>query len=89
MVADYLPEDVIITCHSENGFAGLAGMAEKGKEDVDIIEEEFKKYNKTYEFHRYDGAGHGIWYYDKPMYRQEAAMDSWNKAFAFFDKYLK
>ena len=59
------------------------------KEDVDILEAELKKYNKEYEFHRYDGAGHGIWYYDKPMYRQEAAMDSWNKALAFFDKYLK
>ena len=36
-----------------------------------------------------DGAGHGIWYYDKPMYRQEAAMDSFNKTLAFFDRHLK
>ena len=36
-VADYLPEGVTVTLHSENGFAGLAGMAEPGKEDVDII----------------------------------------------------
>ena len=33
-----------------------------------------KDLGKDYEFHRYDGAGHGIWYYDKPMYRQEQAM---------------
>jgi len=57
--------------------------------EVDQTEEELKKYNKTYEFYRYDGAGHGIWYYDKPMYRQEQAMDSWNKALDFFDRYLK
>ncbi|QAT43818.1 3-oxoacid CoA-transferase subunit B [Aminipila luticellarii] len=36
-VADYLPEGVHIMLHSENGFTGLAGAAEKGKEDVDVI----------------------------------------------------
>ena len=36
-VANYIPEDVIVTLHSENGFAGLAEVAEAGKEDVDII----------------------------------------------------
>ncbi|MBQ2817460.1 MAG: dienelactone hydrolase family protein [Clostridia bacterium] len=59
------------------------------KEQVDILEEELKKYNKDYTFYRYDGAGHGFWYYDKPMYRQEQAMDSWNKCIEFFDKHLK
>ena len=57
--------------------------------DVNMLEERLKACGKDYEFHRYDGAGHGIWYYDKPMYRQEAAMDSWNKTLAFFDKHLK
>ena len=37
MVANYLPEDIHITVHSENGFAGLDAAAEAGKEDVDII----------------------------------------------------
>ncbi len=36
-VANYIPEDVIVTLHSENGFAGLAEVAEPGKEDVNII----------------------------------------------------
>ena len=36
-VANYIPEDVIVTLHSENGFAGLAEVAEAGEEDVDII----------------------------------------------------
>jgi carboxymethylenebutenolidase len=51
-------------------------------------EEELKKHNKQYEFHMYPKAGHGFWYYDRPAYRQEAAVDAWNKAFAFFGKHL-
>ena len=58
-------------------------------EDVNKLEEVLKAKGKDYEFHRYDGAGHGIWYYDKPMYRQEQAMDSFNKVLEFFDKNLK
>lgn len=37
MVADYLPEGIDVTLHSENGFAGLHAVAEPGHEDVDII----------------------------------------------------
>lgn len=37
MVANYLPEDVHIILQSENGFTGLTGAPEKGKEDVDVI----------------------------------------------------
>ena len=59
------------------------------KDEVNRMEEVLKEKGKDYTFYRYDGAGHGIWYYDKPMYRQEAAMDSWNKALDFFDKHLK
>ncbi|MBQ9046529.1 MAG: dienelactone hydrolase family protein [Solobacterium sp.] len=58
-------------------------------EDVNKTEEALKAHGKDYEFHRYDGAGHGFWYYDKPMYRQEQAMDSFNKVIAFFDDKLK
>lgn len=37
MVANYIPEGIDITLHSENGFAGLDAAAEPGKEDVDIV----------------------------------------------------
>ena len=57
-------------------------------DQVNELEAELKKHGKTYEFHRYDGAGHGFWYYDRPNYRQEQAMDSWNKMLDFFGKYL-
>jgi acetate CoA/acetoacetate CoA-transferase beta subunit len=37
LVADHLPEGVNIVLQSENGMLGMAGMAEPGKEDVDIV----------------------------------------------------
>ena len=58
-------------------------------EEVNILEAELKKYGKDYEFHRYDNAGHGFWYYHTPSYRQEQAMDSWGKTFEFFGRHLK
>lgn len=58
------------------------------KEQVDQHEEALKKHGKNYEFHRYDGAGHGFWYYHTDMYRPKQAMDSWQKVFEFFGKYL-
>ena len=57
-------------------------------EQVNQHEEELKKHGKEYEFHRYDGAGHGFFYYDRGAYRQEQAMDGWQKIFEFFGKHL-
>jgi carboxymethylenebutenolidase len=56
---------------------------------VNQHEEELKKHGKTYEFHRYDNAGHGFFYYDRPAYRQEQAVDGWKKTFDFLEKYLR
>ena len=55
---------------------------------VNQLEAALKQHNKNYEFHRYDGAGHGFFYYDRPMFRQEAAADGWKKVWDFFGKYL-
>jgi carboxymethylenebutenolidase len=57
-------------------------------EQVNLHEAELKKHGKNYEFHRYDGAGHGFFYYDRPMYRVEQALDGWKKVFAFYEKHL-
>jgi carboxymethylenebutenolidase len=51
-------------------------------------EEALKKFGKSYEFHTYPNAGHGFFYYDKPAYRQEQAVDGWKKVFAFLEKNL-
>jgi len=69
---------------------GLFGNDDKSPspEQVNKHEEELKKHGKNYEFHRYDGAGHGFFYYDRPAYRQEQAMDGWKKIWAFLPKHL-
>jgi carboxymethylenebutenolidase len=69
---------------------GLFGNddAAPNPEQVNQHEAELKKHGKNYEFHRYDGAGHGFFYYDRPAYRIEQALDGWKKVFAFFEKHL-
>jgi carboxymethylenebutenolidase len=69
---------------------GLFGNEDRAPspEEVDQHEEELKKHGKDYEFHRYDDAGHGFFYYDRPMYRIEQALDGWQKVFAFLEKHL-
>ena len=58
-------------------------------EQVDQHEAELKRHGKAYEFHRYDGAGHGFFYEHRPAYRQAQAMDGWEKVWAFLAKYLR
>jgi carboxymethylenebutenolidase len=55
---------------------------------VDEVEARLKKEGKDYEFHRYDGAGHGFYYYQTPNYRPAQAMDAWGKIFTFFEEKL-
>ena len=57
-------------------------------EQVDRHEAELKRHDKEYEFHRYDGAGHGFFYYQTPAYRPQQAMDGWGKVFEFFARKL-
>ena len=55
---------------------------------VDELEEALKANGKTYEFHRYTGAGHAFFAVNRPAYRPEAATDGWQKIFAFYGRYL-
>ena len=55
---------------------------------VNALEEALKEHGKDYEFHRYDGAGHGFFYHDRPNYRIEQALDGWEKLFHFFGQHL-
>src|SRR5581483_12026469 len=54
-----------------NSKVGIFGTEDRAPspEQVNQHEAELKKHGKAYEFHRYDGAGHGIFYYHRPMYR--------------------
>ncbi|HET8679812.1 MAG TPA: dienelactone hydrolase family protein, partial [bacterium] len=70
---------------------GLFGEEDRSPSPPQVAqhEEELKKHRKTYEFHMYPNAGHGFFYYDRPAYRQEQAVDGWKKVFAFLDKTLR
>jgi carboxymethylenebutenolidase len=57
-------------------------------DNVNQLEAVLKEHNKTYQFHRYDGAGHGFFYYQGMSYRPQAAMDGWGKVEAWFQQYL-
>ncbi|HLI14683.1 MAG TPA: dienelactone hydrolase family protein [Acidimicrobiales bacterium] len=57
-------------------------------EQVDQHEAALRQHGKRYEFHRYDGAGHGFFYYHTPAYRPEQAMDGWGKVFRFLAENL-
>lgn len=57
-------------------------------DQVKIHEAKLKKHDKNYEFHMYPNAGHGFFYYHRPNYRPEQAVDGWQKVFAFLEKYF-
>jgi carboxymethylenebutenolidase len=56
--------------------------------DVAELESALKRHGKTYKFHMYPKAGHGFFYYDRPAYRQEQAVDGWKKLFDFLGRCL-
>lgn len=57
-------------------------------EQVDQHEAALKEHGKTYEFHRYDGAGHGFFAVNRPGYRPEQATAAWGEVFKWYGKYL-
>ena len=69
---------------------GIFGVEDQNPtpEHVARLEQELKRLGKTYEFHSYPGAGHGFFYHERPMYRQEQAVDGWKNVFAFLEKTL-
>ena len=69
---------------------GIFGQEDRNPspEQVDRLEAELKQHGKTYEFYRYPNAGHGFFYYDRPSYRQEQAVDGWSKIWAFLAQHL-
>jgi carboxymethylenebutenolidase len=69
---------------------GLFGNEDQNpnSDQVNRTEAVLKKLGKTYEFHRYDGAGHAFFNVMRPAYRPEQALDGWAKVVAFFHKHL-
>ena len=69
---------------------GLFGADDKSPspEQVAMQEAALKRHGKVYEFHTYADAGHGFFYYHRPSYRQEQAVDGWERIWAFLACYL-
>jgi carboxymethylenebutenolidase len=69
---------------------GLFGNEDRfpSPEQVDELEEILKREGKTYEFHRYDDAGHAFFSVDRPSYRVAAANDGWERIESFYATHL-
>ena len=46
------------------------------------------QFGKVHEFHTFTGAGHAFFSVDRPSYRVEAAVEGWEKVWAFFGEHL-
>jgi len=70
---------------------GLFGIEDTrpSHDDVAKTEEALHKHGKTYAFHRYENAGHAFFAVNRPSYRPHAAVDGWEKVFAWFGTYLQ
>ena len=81
---------------------GLFGNDDEdpGVEQVNATEAKLKELGKSYEFHRYDGAGHAFFVWEmmgwsgsriapRTRYRPEQAADGWQQVWAFYDKHLR
>jgi carboxymethylenebutenolidase len=70
---------------------GLFGAEDKypSPEHVAELEALLKEAGKTYEFHTFEGAGHGFFAIDRPSYRPEAAKEGWRLILDFYGRHLQ
>ena len=59
-----------------------------GPEEVAELERILVAAGKDVEIHSYEGAGHAFFNTDRPSFRAEAALDGWERIWAFFDRHL-
>jgi carboxymethylenebutenolidase len=70
---------------------GIFGDEDRSPSPAQVAqhEQELRRHGKEYEFHRYPGAGHGFFYYDRPAaYRAGPAVDGWEKVWDFLGRHL-
>ena len=69
---------------------GLFGAEDQTPSPAQVaeLEQALKDNGKTYEFHSYEGAGHGFFAADRPSYRAEAAADGRQRILAWLGRYL-
>jgi carboxymethylenebutenolidase len=69
---------------------GIFGAEDRSPTPEQVAETEkvLQKHGKVYEFHMYEGAGHGFFAVNRKAYRPLAAVGAWQKIFAWYEKYL-
>jgi carboxymethylenebutenolidase len=69
---------------------GLFGAEDKtpSPEQTAELEQTLSRLGKTFEFHTFDDAGHAFFAVNRPSYRPQAAVDGWQRVYAWFDRYL-
>lgn len=69
---------------------GLFGLEDQfpSPDQVDELEQALIANGKTYEFHRYENAGHAFFSPNRTSFRPEAALDGWQRIFSWFETYL-
>jgi carboxymethylenebutenolidase len=69
---------------------GLFGAEDSfpSPDEVAELAAELTRLGKEHDFHTYEGAGHAFFAPDRPSYRPEAAVDGWQRIFAFFATHL-
>jgi carboxymethylenebutenolidase len=69
---------------------GLFGAEDQTPSPAQVaeLEQALKASGKTYEFHSYEGAGHGFFAADRPSYHPEAAADGHMRILAWLGRYL-
>lgn len=69
---------------------GLFGADDKSPSPAHVKElaDALRAADKDFEFHSFDGAGHGFFAVDRPSYRVDAANQGWDLIFGFFGRHL-
>lgn len=69
---------------------GLFGAQDSHPSPAEVAELEqiLTELGKEFEFHSYDGAGHGFFAVDRPNYNVPAVQDGWERIEDFFGKHL-
>jgi carboxymethylenebutenolidase len=65
---------------------GLFGADDQypSPEQTETLRGILEENHKSFDFHTYDGAGHGFFAVDRPSYRPEVANEAWGEIWAFF-----
>jgi carboxymethylenebutenolidase len=101
MVACTLAVDAAVDCYGGRAnvelapdlrcpLLGLFGAEDRSPSpsDVAAMAAALEASGKEFDFHSYDGAGHGFFSVDRPSYSLDATKDGWKQIWAFFGRHL-